>query len=97
MLNLRLLRSLESSNDPSHRSNLIQAFDVMAEVKPIKCFIRADDSAIDLLANIGWHTTLHSRLLGERGKVYAGESIRESISLLLPVEGFPEIQTVRYV
>jgi len=50
-----------------------------------------------LLANIGWHTTLHSRLLGERGKIYAVESIRESISLLLPVEGVPEIQTVRYV
>jgi FkbM family methyltransferase len=55
------------------------------EVEPIKCFIRPGDSAIDLGANIGWYTTVLSRLVGERGKVYAVEPIPETFSLLLSV------------
>lgn len=56
-----------------------------AEVEPIKCFIRPGDSAIDLGANIGWYSTVLSRLVGERGKVYAVEPIPETFALLLSV------------
>jgi FkbM family methyltransferase len=53
------------------------------DVEPIKCFIRPGDSAIDLGANIGWYTTVLSRLVGECGKVYAVEPIPETFDLLL--------------
>lgn len=56
-----------------------------AEVEPIKCFIRPGDSAIDLGANIGWYSTVLSRLVGKRGKVYAVEPIPETFALLLSV------------
>ncbi|MEO7860654.1 MAG: FkbM family methyltransferase [Nitrospirales bacterium] len=56
-----------------------------AEVEPIKCFIRPGDSVIDLGANIGWYTTVLSRLVGERGKVYAVEPIPGTFMLLLSV------------
>jgi FkbM family methyltransferase len=56
-----------------------------ADVEPIKCFIRPGDSAIDLGANIGWYTTVLSRLVGERGKVYAVEPIPETFTLLSSV------------
>ena len=56
-----------------------------ADVEPIKCFIRPGDSAIDLGVNIGWYTTVLSRLVGERGKVYAVEPIPETFALLLSV------------
>lgn len=53
-----------------------------AEVEPIKCFIRPGDSAIDLGANIGWYSAILSKLVGERGKVYAVEPIPETFDLL---------------
>ena len=56
-----------------------------AEVEPIKCFILPGDSAIDLGANIGWYSTVLSRLVGESGKVYAVEPIPETFSLLSAV------------
>ena len=56
-----------------------------AEVEPIKCFVRPGDSVIDLGANIGWYTTVLSRLVGERGKVYAVEPIPGTFALLLSV------------
>lgn len=55
------------------------------DVEPIKCFIRPGDSAIDLGANIGWYSTVLSRLVGERGKVYAVEPIPETFCLLSAV------------
>lgn len=54
-----------------------------AEVEPIKCFIRPGDSVIDLGANIGWYTAVLSRLVGERGKVYAVEPIPGTFALLM--------------
>ncbi len=56
-----------------------------AEVEPIKCFIRPGDSVIDLGANIGWYTAVLSKLVGERGKVYAVEPIPGTYTLLLSV------------
>jgi len=55
------------------------------DVEPIKCFVRPGDSAIDLGANIGWYTTVLSRLVGERGNVYAIEPIPETFCLLSAV------------
>lgn len=56
-----------------------------AEVEPIKCFVRPGDSVIDLGANIGWYTTVLSRLVGEHGKVYAVEPIPGTFILLSSV------------
>ena len=56
-----------------------------ADVEPIKCFIRPGDSVIDLGANIGWYTAVLSKLVGERGKVYAVEPIPGTFTLLLSV------------
>ena len=56
-----------------------------ADVEPIKCFIQPGDSVIDLGANIGWYSTVLSRLVGERGKVYAVEPIPDTFDLLSSV------------
>ena len=56
-----------------------------AEVEPITYLVHAGDSVIDLGANIGWYSAVLSRLVGERGKVYAVEPIPETFSLLSSV------------
>lgn len=55
------------------------------EVEPIKCFVQAGDSTIDLGANIGWYTTVLSRLAGLSGSVIAVEPIPETFGLLSEV------------
>jgi FkbM family methyltransferase len=52
------------------------------ETNLMKKIIHKGDITVDIGANIGWYTTLFSRLVGECGKVIAVEAMPETFNML---------------
>lgn len=55
--------------------------------------------AVDVGANVGWHTLLMARLVGESGRVLAAEanpSVRERLSRNLALNRFSQVEIVPY-
>jgi FkbM family methyltransferase len=53
-----------------------------AETRLVREFIKPGDTAFDIGANIGWYTTLLSRLVGGKGSVYAFEPVPRTFESL---------------
>lgn len=66
-----------------------------SEVGAMRAFIRPDDVVIDVGANIGDLTLPMSRMVGERGKVYAFESHPDIYNILCANLALNHIHHVR--
>ena len=55
--------------------------------------------AVDVGANVGWHTLLMARLVGDGGRVFAAEpnpSVRQRLEEHLKLNGFKQVEVVPY-